>query len=1344
MKDFLLIFWDATDKFQFEKIFSTAAYCSDFQSNIWYIEYLNQWITTDKSHSLHIWDLEQEIKIRSVVFPKVEGALIEVIALEILNVLAISSTDKQITMWEPNRDQVVLSIKFEMGGIHSMVYSDIYQIFFTSGYDDKISMWSIHPVYYDNHLTTKLVGHTSMVTAIQIIEKTPMLVSSDDSGHIRIWDIRNFNCIQTLEFGSKLIITKLVDLFRYGKLAFVGARVSFIDFDVYNIDSILKGDDQLWPIKVDFNQNGGEILICTRKDIRFIDIETGRTKRIYVGLLKNEESEIVACKIFQQNNRFLLGDHRGNIGMYNYNTGELIQNLESHTNEIESLRIDYSNKLIISGGWDSSLIIQKETKKGFEVRRKITNMHYNKEILFLDVSVYHNLIVTCSSNNVMFIWDYEYAKLLASITIDKDSEPSCLKFINGYAVLIVGDNQGKIHFFHFKRKTFQYITIQRIAIIDINSPIIPFKYHNHDKNENNAIFDQIEIIKEESQKTVFQPFSAKKILLEPSLSKRHSLLIEHEKISIQAARRQSLLENVKMGTDIPIERRISTMTVGTRKNTETLKTKEGVEMTELFTDHQVHNENKVFDFVTNLLLDIPYNNNEISKASSESKLYIAVQKGIVQCYDISKIYELEEVTMIAHANTRSNYNCDRLAFEDFETSINNLKITTFNINETMQMTNTNGFIKISNNLMDLRPQLKFEFQAHKDSLTTLNFMITTDKKLMTSSIDNHLKIWDLKGNLLASLNINHPLPTKWSLDTSKKASYNKKISYALQLIEASLKRHKNRLTVDNECKININYFLEQIEKSDHIINTKRPIISKLGSRNASLNIAIPTLDLRPIKEDANKKKVTLMKDEYSPRDLQFEKTKNIYQKELQGPSLRQMDNVKKVILAQKSWREATKRDDPRETQKNPLESKAKDDELLIEFLYGDKPIFRESNEHELISARTRELGKKLDTYVQSTHKKQPLGSERKPTINLKKIFSRSQQIREFSRKFNEKSIEKIDISIIEDEKFRRKAESQEGKKEVKLLVNLPETEEFVPMQYQNSTRTAQKFYSTPTKTGFVAKSNRTVSTAAFSVKASSRRSLDFFDYANNKLNLPALDCLFTKTFTGRSVTPGVSTTRLSTRQLLKTQHAGFHKILLNLDCIKKKHSKAISSVDVSKAEILASNRKLNSEYRPGTGRIELFGEQRVVKRADKIGYDKDRVIVRSRENAVSCNTVVSDNYQGLKETKQGFNLEEARLIKQKVREFKHDMLDAMEKLQDGEGAEDAEGNQLKEDLDCVQINKKNSSKFYLSTDQKLFAPFAEIFDNSNKTSNGWNMKSIQKSDKKISISRTELIGEDLN
>lgn len=58
-----------------------------------------------------------------------------------------------------------------------------------------------------------------------------MVVSSDDKGKVKIWDIRNYNCIQTLDFRDKTIITKLLDMVQIGKLGVLGSRVNFLEYD---------------------------------------------------------------------------------------------------------------------------------------------------------------------------------------------------------------------------------------------------------------------------------------------------------------------------------------------------------------------------------------------------------------------------------------------------------------------------------------------------------------------------------------------------------------------------------------------------------------------------------------------------------------------------------------------------------------------------------------------------------------------------------------------------------------------------------------------------------------------------------------------------------------------------------------------------------------------------------------------------------------------------------------------------------------------------------------------------------------------------------------------------------
>ena len=79
---------------------------------------------------------------------------------------------------------------------------------------------------------------SNKVTSVCPIENTPMVVSSDDVGTLKgktikiiffiVWDIRTLKCIQTIELGSKTIISKLLNVSNCGKLCFIGSRINLI------------------------------------------------------------------------------------------------------------------------------------------------------------------------------------------------------------------------------------------------------------------------------------------------------------------------------------------------------------------------------------------------------------------------------------------------------------------------------------------------------------------------------------------------------------------------------------------------------------------------------------------------------------------------------------------------------------------------------------------------------------------------------------------------------------------------------------------------------------------------------------------------------------------------------------------------------------------------------------------------------------------------------------------------------------------------------------------------------------------------------------------------------------
>lgn len=78
-----------------------------------------------------------------------------------------------------------------------------------------------------------------------------MVASADDKGKIKIWDIRSYKCIQTVDFGDQVYISRIVDLIEVGKLVFTGSRINVIDFDTRAQEiKLTKPNANQYPIRI--------------------------------------------------------------------------------------------------------------------------------------------------------------------------------------------------------------------------------------------------------------------------------------------------------------------------------------------------------------------------------------------------------------------------------------------------------------------------------------------------------------------------------------------------------------------------------------------------------------------------------------------------------------------------------------------------------------------------------------------------------------------------------------------------------------------------------------------------------------------------------------------------------------------------------------------------------------------------------------------------------------------------------------------------------------------------------------------------------------------------------------
>ena len=88
------------------------------------------------------------------------------------------------------------------------------------------------------------------------------------------------------------------------------------------------------------------------------------------------------------------------------------------------------------------------------------NNFNGREINLGAVSVYHGLIAVGSSDKSIYIWDYEFAKLLIEINLpshyDSSVETTSIAFINGYSILVIGTSIGELHLVKLIKLEFMY------------------------------------------------------------------------------------------------------------------------------------------------------------------------------------------------------------------------------------------------------------------------------------------------------------------------------------------------------------------------------------------------------------------------------------------------------------------------------------------------------------------------------------------------------------------------------------------------------------------------------------------------------------------------------------------------------------------------------------------------------------------------------------------------------------------------------------------------------------------------------------------------------------------------
>ncbi|GBG25620.1 Coatomer subunit beta'-1 [Hondaea fermentalgiana] len=113
--------------------------------------------------------------------------------IESMGVIASASLDSQIKFWDIPTQTLRKSLPGHAKGAFSLAYSPEYRFLISAGFDHDALVWNP----YVERLITPLKGHNSSLVGVKAIPNTPEIITADNEGFFKIWDIRNFSCVQT-------------------------------------------------------------------------------------------------------------------------------------------------------------------------------------------------------------------------------------------------------------------------------------------------------------------------------------------------------------------------------------------------------------------------------------------------------------------------------------------------------------------------------------------------------------------------------------------------------------------------------------------------------------------------------------------------------------------------------------------------------------------------------------------------------------------------------------------------------------------------------------------------------------------------------------------------------------------------------------------------------------------------------------------------------------------------------------------------------------------------------------------------------------------------------------------
>ena len=311
------------------------------------------------------------------------------------------SNDETIKIWELETGKLFRTLKGHTGFLKGIRLTKDEKKLISYSNDKTIKIWETET----GKLFRALEGHTSIVDGIQLTKDEKKLISYSMDNTIKIWEIESGKLLRTLEGHTDWVngiqLTKDErELISYSQ----DNTIKIWEMDTGNLVSTLEGHTAAVN-GIQLTKDEKNLISCSYPDgtIKIWGMETGKLLNTFIGHTKWTNGI--------QLTKFISYSDDKTIKIWELEKGKLLKSLEGHTAAVKRIRLTKDEKKLISYSEDNTIKIW-EIGTGKLLR---TLEGQTQSLRGIELTRDEEKLISYSDDGAIKIWEMETGKLLRTL-----------------------------------------------------------------------------------------------------------------------------------------------------------------------------------------------------------------------------------------------------------------------------------------------------------------------------------------------------------------------------------------------------------------------------------------------------------------------------------------------------------------------------------------------------------------------------------------------------------------------------------------------------------------------------------------------------------------------------------------------------------------------------------------------------------------------------------------------------------------------------------------------------------------------------------------------------------------